>query len=126
MPKPGMTGICPKDEVANLLRAKAKAANLGLNDYLTSILMAPALGPSQACSGPFEDRPATFLNESTQLGLPRARLGKASREAEVAGSNPARGSIIGTYRKEQLCRKLTKIFRTVFLKLIYNCKTKIL
>ena len=56
MPKPGMTGICLKDEVADLLRAKAKAANLGLNDYLTSLLMAPSLGPSQPWS---QDRPGT-------------------------------------------------------------------
>jgi hypothetical protein len=63
MPKPGMTGICLKDEVAELLRAKARAASLGLNDYLTSILMAPALGPSQTLSGPsqqcIQDRPGT-------------------------------------------------------------------
>jgi len=88
MPKPGMTGICLKDEVAQLLRAKAKAASLGLNDYLTSVLMAPPLGPSQACSGPFEDRPTQFFNESAQHDLLTARLGKAV----VAGPNPARGS----------------------------------
>jgi len=52
MPKPGMTGICLKTEVAEILRAKAKAANMGLNDYLTSLL----LGPSQQCC---EDRPGT-------------------------------------------------------------------
>ena len=38
MPKQGYTGICLKTEVAELLRSKAKAANLGLNDYLTSML----------------------------------------------------------------------------------------
>jgi len=85
MPKPGMTGICLKDEVAQLLRAKAKAANLGLNDYLTSILMAPALGPSQAYSGPFKNSPRSLLNESTQHEPFMHRLGKAM----VAGSNPA-------------------------------------
>jgi len=83
-----MTGICLKQEVADLLRAKAKSVNLGLNDYLTSVLMAPVLGPSQACSGPFKDRPATFLNEPTQHDPLGARLGKAV----VAGPNPARGS----------------------------------
>jgi hypothetical protein len=56
MPKPGMTGICLKDEVAELLRAKARAANQGLNDYLISLLMASALGPSQQT---IEDRPGT-------------------------------------------------------------------
>jgi len=39
MPKPGMTGICLKTEVAQLLRAKAKEANMGINDYLTFLLM---------------------------------------------------------------------------------------
>ena len=52
MPKPGMTGICLKTEVASLLRARAQQASMGLNDYLTSLL----LGPSQPCS---EDRPGT-------------------------------------------------------------------
>jgi len=39
MPKPGMTGICLKTEVAELLKAKAKEANMGINDYLTALLM---------------------------------------------------------------------------------------
>ena len=43
MPKPGMTGICLKTEVAQLLRAKAKEANMGINDYLTAILLGPSL-----------------------------------------------------------------------------------
>jgi hypothetical protein len=48
MPKPGMTGICLKTEVAELLRAKAKAAEMGINDYLTAILMeTPLNGPSE-------------------------------------------------------------------------------
>ena len=59
MPKLGMTGICLKTEVANLLRNKAQAANMGLNDYLTSIL----LGPSQRC---IEDRPGTVPQPVTQ------------------------------------------------------------
>jgi len=48
MPKPGMTGICLKTEVAQLLRAKAKEANMGINDYLTFLLMEKPL------NGPFE------------------------------------------------------------------------
>lgn len=36
---------------ANLLRAKAKAADLGLNDYLTRVLMALAVEPSHPNSG---------------------------------------------------------------------------
>jgi len=48
MPKPGMTGICLKTEVAELLRTKAKEANMGINDYLTFLLMEKPL------NGPFE------------------------------------------------------------------------
>jgi len=59
MPKLGMTGICLKTEVANLLRDKAQNANMGLNDYLISLL----LGPSQPC---IEDRPGTVPNPLTQ------------------------------------------------------------
>ena len=64
MPKLGMTGICLKTEVAQLLRAKAKEANMGINDYLTVMLMSsnqpatlttrvqiPAAAPKTACSG---------------------------------------------------------------------------
>ena len=48
MPKPGMTGICLKTEVAELLRAKAKAAEMGINDYLTALLMeTPLNSPSE-------------------------------------------------------------------------------
>jgi len=43
-----MTGICLKTEVAELLRAKAKEANMGLNDYLTTLLMQTPLNrPSE-------------------------------------------------------------------------------
>ena len=59
MPKIGMTGICLKTEIADLLRNKARAANMGLNDYLTSLL----LGPSQPR---IEDRPGTVPNPLTQ------------------------------------------------------------
>jgi hypothetical protein len=48
MPKPGMTGICLKTEVAELLRTKAKEANMGINDYLTFLLM------EKPFNGPFE------------------------------------------------------------------------
>jgi len=41
MPKPGMTGICLKTEVAQLLGAKAKEAKMGINDFyfLMALLM---------------------------------------------------------------------------------------
>ncbi|MGB9671532.1 MAG: hypothetical protein ACPLZY_00115 [Candidatus Norongarragalinales archaeon] len=38
MPKPGMTGICLKTEVAELLRTKAKEAKMGINDFLAALL----------------------------------------------------------------------------------------
>ena len=67
MPKQGMTGLCLKTEVANLLRNKAENANMGLNDYLTSLMLRD-LGPSQQHG---EDRPGTVPNhqglETTQL-----------------------------------------------------------
>ena len=67
MPKPGMIGISLKTEVADLLRAKAQEADMGLNDYLTSLL----LGPSQQCT---EDRSGTVPNPLTEqpISLPQA------------------------------------------------------
>jgi len=48
MPKHGMTGICLKTEVAELLRTKAKEAQMGINDFLTSLLMGkPFNGPAE-------------------------------------------------------------------------------
>jgi hypothetical protein len=48
MPKPGMTGICLKTEVAELLRTKAKEAKMGINDYLVALLMkTPQNSPSE-------------------------------------------------------------------------------
>lgn len=52
MPKPGMTGITLRKDVAELVRSKAAAANQGLNDYLLSLMM----GPSLPCT---QDRPGT-------------------------------------------------------------------
>jgi len=50
MPKPGMTGLCLKTEVAELLRAKAREANMGINDYLTALLT------KSASKWPFEPK----------------------------------------------------------------------
>ncbi|MEM3618682.1 MAG: hypothetical protein QXK47_06405 [Candidatus Bathyarchaeia archaeon] len=47
MPKPGMTGISLKKEVADLLRAEAKASKMGINDFLRLILEKEPL--NQAC-----------------------------------------------------------------------------
>jgi len=52
MPKKGYTGICLKKEVAELLRSKAKAANMGINDYITALLMQkPFNRPSEPENG---------------------------------------------------------------------------
>jgi hypothetical protein len=48
MPKPGMVGVSLKREVAQLLRAKAKEANMGINDFLIALLMEKSLNrPSE-------------------------------------------------------------------------------
>jgi len=61
MPKPGMTGICLKTEVAELLRAKAQEANMGLNDYLTTILLkTPLLAFRAEDAGPNPARSTQF------------------------------------------------------------------
>jgi len=108
MPKPGMTGISLKQEVADLLRAKAKSANMGLNDYLTSILIGPSLSCQPPYQGPSQDRPRTVPNAlieqainliqavNQQISLNQASFGKKEDDlgkAMVAGSNPARGSL---------------------------------
>ena len=99
MPKPGMTGICLKTEVANLLRAKAREANMGLNDYLTAILMAPSLtqpptyiGPSQTC---YEDRPGTVptpANSQSKISQLQASFQQNSLNQRCGGwdLNPRR------------------------------------
>jgi len=42
MPKPGMTGITPRKEVAELLRTKAKQANMDINECLEATLTGPS------------------------------------------------------------------------------------
>ena len=109
MPKPGMTGICLKQEVADLLRAKAKSANMGLNNYLTSLIIGPSLSCQPPYQGPSQDRPRTVPNAlieqainliqavNQQISLNQASFGKREDDlgkAMVAGPNPARGSVI--------------------------------
>jgi hypothetical protein len=36
MPKQGYTGLCLKKEVAELIRAKAREAKMGINDFFTA------------------------------------------------------------------------------------------
>ena len=93
MPKIGMTGICLKQEVADLLRAKAKSANMGLNDYLTSIL----IGPSQPC---FEDRPGTVPNPPAQqlISLLQA-LNQQTSQNQVAFTKSERMETVGVNQR---------------------------
>jgi hypothetical protein len=42
MPKPRMTGITLRKEVAYLLRTKAEQANMGLNELLEATLIRPS------------------------------------------------------------------------------------
>jgi len=58
MPKPGMTGICLKQEVADLVRKRAQEAGQGLNDYLSNLLLGPSLQYTQ-------DRPGTVPTTAT-------------------------------------------------------------
>ena len=86
MPKPGMTSICLKQEVADLLRKRAHAANQGLNDYLTSLLIGPSLaqsGPSQQC---IEDRPGAVPSQQIIQG---SLVGYLLDVQRVVGSSPA-------------------------------------
>ena len=62
-----MTGICLKTEVASLLRDKAENANMGLNDYLTSLLLGPSQSGDQPYQGPSQPSLGTVPNlETTQ------------------------------------------------------------
>ena len=64
MPKQGMTGLCLKTEVAELLRVKAKEAGKGINEYLTANLLKQSLASmavSQPQLGSSQDRPDNIL-----------------------------------------------------------------
>ena len=80
MPKKGMTAITFRTEIAELLRTKAKQANMGINTYLEATL----IGPSQAC---FEDRPRTVPHMenpreliSSEISLKQAAANEGSAE----------------------------------------------
>jgi len=60
MPKQGYMGLCLKREVAELIRAKAREANMGINDFLTALL----LGPSQIHGW---DRPKPLTQQQISL-----------------------------------------------------------
>ena len=96
MPKQGYTGLYLKTEVAELLKAKAREANLSLNDYLTTKL----LGRSQPC---IEDSTGTVLTPvvkhlisllqalNLQISLNQAAFIE-KRGFGTAGSEMARGA----------------------------------
>ena len=94
MPKPGMTGITLKDEVADLLHKKAADANQGLNDYLLSLMMGPSLQQHQDSPGTVPIQVTTSIPTLTSASfLGEASFGKeGSRrpsEPENEGSNPS-------------------------------------
>jgi hypothetical protein len=83
MPKPGMSGITLKNEVAELLRKRAEANTQGLNDYLLQLMMGPSLQHHQ-------DSPGTVLTPvTTSIPVPASTsfLGEASfaKEGSMAG-----------------------------------------
>jgi hypothetical protein len=84
-----MIGVSLKTEVARLFRSKAREADMGLNDYLTSLL----IGPSPQCT---ENRPGTVphLLTQQQISLPQA-LNQETRlnKAQNASLSPSKGSL---------------------------------
>jgi hypothetical protein len=74
MPKPGMAGITLRKEVAELLRTKAKEANMGLNEFLETTLIGPSQSLQATTTGPSEDSPRTVLQdiEEQVITLPQA------------------------------------------------------
>jgi hypothetical protein len=82
MPKQGYTGLCLKREVAELLRAKAREAKMGINDFLTALL----LGPSQIHNW---DRPRTVPNPLTQqqISIQQALNQKQSQKQTAFSEN---------------------------------------
>ena len=80
MPKQGMTSICLKQEVADLVRKRARDAGQGLNDYLSSLLLGPSIQPAQDCPG----------TVSTQRILQGSLVGHLLDVQRVVGSSPAR------------------------------------
>ena len=91
MPKPGMTGICLKTEVAELLRAKAREAKTGLNEYLTGILLGPSMNQTSTYLAPSQDRPTNIPRTVPLHAVQQsAWLGHWLYEPKVAGSSPAR------------------------------------
>ena len=105
MPNPGMTGITLKQEVADLLRTKARRANMGLNDYLTKMLIGSSLNRPPSYQRPSQDCPVIVPNaliEQTinliqalnqQISLNQVSFGKREEHLDVqrvVGSSPAR------------------------------------
>ena len=99
MPKPGMTGICLKTEVAELLRAKAQEANMGLNDYLTTILLkTPLLAFRAEDAGPNPARSTLLSQKEARNGL--ICFGCGTVPAMLGGLSYAHGE---DWRVEKAC-----------------------
>ncbi len=84
MPKPGMTGITLKEEVADLLRKRAQAADQGINEFLSSLLLGSSFIHEQG-------RPETVLNSENMHG---SLVGHLLDVQEVVGPSPARPTTI--------------------------------
>ncbi|MEM2130354.1 MAG: hypothetical protein QXZ70_07130 [Candidatus Bathyarchaeia archaeon] len=70
MPKQGMTGLCLKTEVATLLRSKAENADIGINDYLTTLLLGPSQSGESPYTGPSQIwRPNKLLHKTPHNSL---------------------------------------------------------
>jgi hypothetical protein len=98
MPKPGMTGLCLKVEVAQLVRKRAKENNQGINDYLTRLLMTHCLEPSQHSPRTVPNALTQQANNSIQALNQQTspnqayftEIGEHLDVQRVVGSSPAR------------------------------------
>jgi hypothetical protein len=93
MPKQGYTGLCLKREVAELIRAKAREAKMGINDFLTALL----LGPSQIHGW---DRPRTVPNPLTQQQISLLQtLNQKQSQKQTAFTKREGMETVGFHRK---------------------------
>jgi hypothetical protein len=93
MPKQGCTGLCLKREVAELLRAKAREAKMGINDFLTALL----LGQPQIHGW---DRPRTVPNPLTQQQISLLQtLNQKQSQKQTAFTKREGMETVGCHRK---------------------------
>lgn len=82
MPKPGMVGLTLKKEVYELLKAKAREAEMGINQYLENLLIG-RIGQSW-------DRPGTVPNQQNKTLTTEPILSPISNLAPGKGFEPLR------------------------------------